>query len=97
MFFFDVRQQRIATPTARAPGGTYTITELTVDVRLCLLWGDVRLVITRRNGNSVRAERDGDGTDPAGADRPGGAALFPGGGPAAGAVPRRGRSVGALR
>lgn len=96
--FFDVRQQRIATPTARAPGGTYTITELTVDVRLCLLWGDVRLVITRRNGNSVRADRDGDGaetqlarTDPAKL------LCSPGAGPAAGAVPWRGRSVGALR
>lgn len=82
----------------RAPGGTYTIAELTVDVRLCLLWGDVRLVITRRNGDSVRAERDGDGTDPAGADRAGGAAPLPAQGLLRGQCPGvRGRSVGARR
>lgn len=39
-----------ATPNVCKPGGTYTITELTVDVRLCLHWCDVRFVITCRNG-----------------------------------------------
>lgn len=78
VLLFDVRQQRIATPTARAPGGTYTAAELTVDVRLCLLRGDVSLVITRRNGNWVRAQRAGDGPEAAGRTEP----LAPGAGPA---------------
>lgn len=50
LLFQGFSSKRIATPNACKPGGTYTITELTVDVRLCLHWCDVRFVITRRNG-----------------------------------------------